>query len=88
MTLSDAELVARLVQQKLDEMGLTAQLERVKGFVEATDRAFALIESDPHSWSTRPCLTCQSVTALTGRDFGCVRKALAEKRRDDAPDNR
>lgn len=34
-----------------------------------------LIESDPHSWSSRPCQTCQSVTNLIGRPFGCNKKA-------------
>ncbi len=34
-----------------------------------------LIETDPHSWSTRPCQTCQSITELIGRPFGCNKKA-------------
>jgi hypothetical protein len=38
-----------------------------------------LIEADPHGWSTRPCQTCTAISALTRRDFGCVRKAK-EKR--------
>ncbi len=33
-----------------------------------------LIESDPHSWSSRPCQTCNQVSTLLGRPFGCQRK--------------
>lgn len=32
-----------------------------------------LIETDPHQWSSRPCQTCTAVSALIGRDFGCVK---------------
>ncbi len=34
-----------------------------------------LIQRDPHQWSTRPCSTCQAVSSLAGRPFGCVIKA-------------
>lgn len=34
-----------------------------------------LIEADPHQWSTRPCQTCISVSALLGRPFGCSAEA-------------
>ncbi len=30
-----------------------------------------LIEADPHQWSTRPCPTCRTITAVLGRPFGC-----------------
>lgn len=39
-----------------------------------------LLEADPHQWSTRPCQTCQAVSALAGYPFGCVRKRLAAGR--------
>jgi len=35
------------------------------------DAALNLIQADPHQWSTRPCGTCRSVTAIIGRRFGC-----------------
>lgn len=38
-----------------------------------------LLQRDPHQWSTRPCSTCQTVTTLAGRDFGCVAHAKARK---------
>lgn len=34
-----------------------------------------LLESDPHQFSTRPCPTCQTVSAMLGRPFGCSAKA-------------
>lgn len=30
-----------------------------------------LLESDPHGFSTRPCQTCNQVSAVLGRPFGC-----------------
>jgi hypothetical protein len=30
-----------------------------------------LWESDPHQFSSRPCATCKSITAIVGRPFGC-----------------
>lgn len=32
-----------------------------------------LIYKDPHSWSTRPCPTCRTITAIIGQPFGCNR---------------
>lgn len=33
-----------------------------------------LIYVDSHRWSTRPCPTCNAITALIGEPFGCDRK--------------
>ena len=33
-----------------------------------------LFESDPHSYSTRPCETCRNISRLLGRSFGCDAK--------------
>jgi hypothetical protein len=30
-----------------------------------------LFESDPHQFSTRPCQTCRTVSAILNRPFGC-----------------
>jgi hypothetical protein len=46
--------------------------ERGTPILEAVAR---LIESDPHSWSSRPCGTCISISALMNRPFGCSAKA-------------
>lgn len=31
----------------------------------------ALLQNDPHSWSTRPCGTCRAIQSITGKSFGC-----------------
>ena len=54
-------------------------------FIEATakfiqNRAFDLIQTDPHQWSKRPCPTCQTVSKLIHRDFGCVLVAKQRKK--------
>jgi len=33
-----------------------------------------LWEQDPHLFSSRPCSTCQSISAIVGRPFGCNAK--------------
>ena len=40
-----------------------------------------LLDVDPHDWTSRPCQTCNAVTALAGRPFGCVRAAQQGKDR-------
>lgn len=32
-----------------------------------------LIQGDPHQWSNRPCPTCQPISKMIGRPFGCYR---------------
>jgi len=32
-----------------------------------------LIQDDPHQWSARPCSTCQTISTLTERPFGCMK---------------
>lgn len=39
------------------------------------ETAAVLWETDPHQFSTRPCPTCRSLSALLGRSFGCDAKA-------------
>jgi hypothetical protein len=36
-----------------------------------TRSALRLITEDNHLWSTRPCSTCRTITALLGESFGC-----------------
>ena len=33
-----------------------------------------LWETDPHSFSKRPCATCSAISALADRPFGCDKK--------------
>lgn len=37
--------------------------------------ALDVIGIDGHVFGTRPCSTCTAVSALAGRDFGCVARA-------------
>lgn len=39
--------------------------------------ALDVIGIDGHVFGTRPCSTCTAVSALAGRDFGCVARAKA-----------
>lgn len=37
----------------------------------ALSEALNLSEKDPHQFGTRPCPTCNTITNLIGRPFGC-----------------
>lgn len=39
-----------------------------------------LLQNDPHQWSTRPCSTCQAITEIVGKPFGCVYMRQTGKR--------
>ena len=41
--------------------------------------ALDLIQEDPHQWSKRPCSTCRAVSAIIGKPFGCVIKAVEDR---------
>lgn len=43
------------------------------------DAMLDLLQEDGHQWSKRPCSTCQAITSLRGKSFGCVK--YAEERR-------
>jgi hypothetical protein len=53
--------------------GLSAAVDKVTG------AAFALIQADPHQWSTRGCQTCRTVSGLIEKPFGCI--LYAEQRK-------
>ena len=29
------------------------------------------LQADPHQWSSRPCSTCRTISAIVGKPFGC-----------------
>ncbi len=39
-------------------------------------------EVDPHGFSSRPCSTCQHITEILSRPFGCVKAANEKRRRE------
>ena len=46
---------------------------RYKSQAEQLKMALSLTEADPHQFSKRPCTTCQTITTLIQRPFGCVK---------------
>lgn len=48
-----------------------AKLESNLKNVDVAELVAGLLEKDPHQWSSRPCPTCNTVTGILGRDFGC-----------------
>lgn len=55
-------------------------------FKRLTKAITDLMQQDGHPWSSRPCSTCRSVSAIVGYDFGCVvvRKAREKLVADSA----
>lgn len=41
-----------------------------------------VLYGDGHTWSTRPCETCRTITSLIGESFGCVRYAKERSKRN------
>jgi hypothetical protein len=35
------------------------------------DTILNLLQKDPHGWSERGCSTCQAISSISGRPFGC-----------------
>ena len=52
---------------------ISRQMEPATG-ARVSDAIVRLIEGDPHQFSTRPCQTCRTVSALANEAFGCERK--------------
>jgi hypothetical protein len=47
--------------------------------IESLKLALQLLQEDNHYWSTRPCSTCQTISKILEKPFGC----LEYKRRHD-----
>jgi hypothetical protein len=60
-----AEQTDNLQDQEILEQTIRAAVKVV------TKPILELIEKDPHQWSSRPCSTCQTISGLVGRPFGC-----------------
>jgi hypothetical protein len=41
-----------------------------------SDTALNLLECDTHQFQARPCSTCQAISNLFGRPFGCELKQI------------
>ena len=40
-----------------------------------TRTALRLLQEDSHTWSIRPCPTCQAISGVLGEPFGCIEYA-------------
>lgn len=50
--------------------------EIIKAAVQVfTEAILNIIQNDPHGWSTRPCTSCQTISSMIGRPFGCYKFA-------------
>ncbi len=67
--------VSDAVDAHLQFRGVTEALEKASRLMETLDVVLRLIEGDPHQWSSRPCQTCQAVSSLVGKPFGCNKRA-------------
>jgi len=51
-----------------------------------------LLQDDGHQWSDRPCSTCQAISSIVGKPFGCVeharRRAQIRKERESTSPNK
>lgn len=55
---------------------ISAELKEVVDAADqkVLDQVVELIEEDPHVFSKRPCKTCNIISSLIGRPFGCLKK--------------
>ena len=71
--------------QTLIDQHMKALLEQAVNKIVTS--VFDIIQNDPHQWSNRPCVSCETVSTLSGRRFGCVefryRNIEKERRRID-----
>lgn len=57
---------------------LIQEITELKTSVDNHMKALVIFSRDPHQFSTRPCVTCQTVSTLVGYDFGCVKSRKRE----------
>ena len=74
--------LGRYVEHRMDL--LEEKLDKHLAVAEIIARLF---ESDCHSWSTRPCATCNEISKLLGRPFGCIARAELAKTKDKSYDH-
>lgn len=49
------------------------------------DPILRMLQYDNHTWSTRPCSTCDTISHIVGRPFGCYvyRKEIEARAKKD-----
>jgi len=45
------------------------------------DAVLRELQADPHQWSSRPCSTCRTISAIIGKPFGCYVYAAQHAKR-------
>ena len=66
------EVVEKQIEKHLQKTGLILQVQSIKKVIDSTEAAFRLLEMHPHIYSKGlSCQTCNAVSALIGRNFGC-----------------
>ena len=66
------ELEAQLAEAQKDlDIAKGSDNSMQQAFKILTEPVLRLWESDPHQFSSRPCSTCQAITSIVGRSFGC-----------------
>jgi len=58
---------------------LTARVAALEALLPSA--VLDLIQGDPHQWSNRPCPTCQPISKMIGRPFGCYRFQAEQAKR-------
>lgn len=68
--------IKQLISQQLEELDHNKRTsdKLLSNEQRTMEQLLRLWESDPHQFSNRPCQTCNSITALTGIKFGCVKR--------------
>lgn len=64
------EVTTRLAEA--DSLEPAKQAAKIAALI-IIESALNILQADPHQWSDRGCNTCRSITALTGKTFGCYR---------------
>ena len=45
------------------------------------DTILNIIENDSHTWGTRPCQSCQTISSIIKKPFGCIAHTLKSRTR-------
>lgn len=49
-----------------------------------TDVVSDMIYKDPHQWSERGCSTCEAISAITKKPFGCIKYSIEMRKRRES----
>lgn len=71
----DPNDVIEIVNQYLTKIGLLDKIDHVKQLIDKYDEILFRIQADGHYWTkTDTCPSCNKVTEMLGRPFGCCKK--------------